>query len=856
MWEQVNDNTNRIEALETWQEQVNNNIAALQQLLNTTDYITSVAPVTLNGKEVGYTISFHNSDPITIYHGEKGDKGDKGDQGEQGEQGIQGEPGKDGADGADGSDGKDGDTPQIGLQQGDDGNWYWTLNGSLMTDPDGNPIRANGEDGKDGEPGDDGEPGSDGKPGAAGEDSDPAPTPQILLGSNLPSGGKVMTDNGTAQAGAWYLSVDDGKTWYRISGDKGNDGNNGDDGVLKVEPAEDGNSVTITFDDNSSITLPTWQWAQSIDKQIDELNKQLEAYGKFMQGKTFITNVEPTENGQQITYITIGEDGKETTGSFEIANGKDGAMPTVEIGDNGNWFIDGTDTGKTAKGEDGADGKTPTFKIEDGYLYYQFEEDGDWEKLDYKLTGPKGDQGDPGEDGDSFFSDVKYTAGDANAVFTLANGGGSFTVPVYQSLRILTAAEHDGSSTFDNGTASVTPDGTTFYLSMNEGTDYKAIAAEVTPLGDDAVLTRSSGWSAAVNQTGEDITITVTAPAAKGKALLRVTLIRTDGSEQTTSRIVEVAYTIDNTGTYIVYTAEGLKAWATATQDDKSISCTLDADITLSAPAEGSSRNWTPVGELYSPYTGAFDGAGHTVSGIDAGSSGVDYRGFFGVIAKSGSVKNLHLIGAQIHGSSSVGGIAGSNSGTIADCSVSGTEIIADSYSPLHFGGIAGQNSGTITACSVSNTTVSGAYVGGIAGSNSYDGKIIACRVSGSTISGGYVIGGIVGCYNQANIIAACSVSDCEISGSRSIGGIIGENRSSTATACYWQSESVDKGIGDGEGEAIKVDGTDVTWKDATEAMNTAITTWNSENENACPYHYEQKGDANTPPVIVDGAPQ
>ena len=110
LWNQVNDNTNRIEALETWQEQVNNNIAALQQLLNTTDYITSVTPVTKDGKEVGYTISFRNSDPITIYHGEKGDQGE---QGEQGEQGIPGEPGKDGADGSDGSDGS---TPQIGAE--------------------------------------------------------------------------------------------------------------------------------------------------------------------------------------------------------------------------------------------------------------------------------------------------------------------------------------------------------------------------------------------------------------------------------------------------------------------------------------------------------------------------------------------------------------------------------------------------------------------------------------------------------------------------------------------------------------------------------------------------------------------
>ena len=135
LWEQVNDNTSRIEALEQWQEQVNNNIAALQQLLNTTDYITSVTPVTKDGKEVGYIISFRNSDPITIYHGEKGDKGDKGDN---------------------------------------------------------------------------------------------APTPQISLGKEVT--GTIVTDNGAKDENAVYLSVDNGETWYRISGDKGDKGDKGEQG--------------------------------------------------------------------------------------------------------------------------------------------------------------------------------------------------------------------------------------------------------------------------------------------------------------------------------------------------------------------------------------------------------------------------------------------------------------------------------------------------------------------------------------------------------------------------------------------------------------------------------------------------
>ena len=109
LWNTVNDHGNRIAALEQWQDEVNNNIAALQQLLNTNDMITSVIPVMENGKEVGYTIAFLHSDPITIYHGEKGEKGDKGEQGIQGEQGVQGTPGKDGA---------DGDTPVVGLLKG------------------------------------------------------------------------------------------------------------------------------------------------------------------------------------------------------------------------------------------------------------------------------------------------------------------------------------------------------------------------------------------------------------------------------------------------------------------------------------------------------------------------------------------------------------------------------------------------------------------------------------------------------------------------------------------------------------------------------------------------------------------
>ena len=223
LWDAVNNHEERLAALEQWQEETNHNIAAIQQLLNTTDCITAITPLMEGGEEVGYTITFLHSDPITIYHGEKGDKGEQGDKGDKGDKGDTGEQGEKGDTGADGN------TPQIGLTQKEDGNWYWTLDGQLMLDPQGNPIRANGEDGKDGQDGTDGEdgtPGQDGQPGADGEDGTPAPTPQISLGSSLTTG-TIMTDNGTKKSDAWYLSVDGGLTWYRISGEDGEDGDRG-----------------------------------------------------------------------------------------------------------------------------------------------------------------------------------------------------------------------------------------------------------------------------------------------------------------------------------------------------------------------------------------------------------------------------------------------------------------------------------------------------------------------------------------------------------------------------------------------------------------------------------------------------
>ena len=255
LWEAVNDHENRLESLEQWQQQVNDNIAALQQLISTTDYITGVTPVVQGGEEVGYTITFLHSEPITIYHGKQG---------------------------AQGADGK---TPQISIVQGEDGNWYWTLNGQLLTDDEGNPIRANGldgqdgadgqpgapgQDGEDGKPGTPGQDGEDGQPGAPGQDGQDgedgapgkdAPLPQLATGQSLSAQGITKDAEGAALvADAIYLSVDEGKTWYRVTGRPGADGDDGEAFFQSVDTSGE-DYVVFTLTDGTTFQVPKYKGA-------------------------------------------------------------------------------------------------------------------------------------------------------------------------------------------------------------------------------------------------------------------------------------------------------------------------------------------------------------------------------------------------------------------------------------------------------------------------------------------------------------------------------------------------------------------------------------------------------------------
>ena len=152
----------RVSQLEELCKEMNTNISSLQTIVNvilTNDYIISIAPVTKDGEEIGYVITFAQHEPITIYHGQKGKDGNDGKDGENGKDGkdgLNGEDGKDGKDGIDGEDGQDGVSPIVSVKLDSiDGAYYWTIDGQWLYNDNNERVpvtRKNGQDGHDGQP--------------------------------------------------------------------------------------------------------------------------------------------------------------------------------------------------------------------------------------------------------------------------------------------------------------------------------------------------------------------------------------------------------------------------------------------------------------------------------------------------------------------------------------------------------------------------------------------------------------------------------------------------------------------------------------------------------------------------------
>ena len=302
----------------------------------------------------------------------------------------------------------------------------------------------------------------------------------------------------------------------------------------------------------------------------------------------------------------------------------------------------------------------------------------------------------------------------------------------------------------------------------------------------------------------------------------------------------DLGYTIESDGSYTVTSADGLMNVAELVNGGKTdINITLDKNIDLTG------KDWTPIGTSFdNSYTGTFDGGGHTITGLTITTKD-QFVGLFGYLNRAGTVKNVVMEGIQItsnHMFGNTGGVAGFSWGTIENCSVSGSVSGTKCV-----GGVVGaQKAGSITGCSSSATVKGTVDVGGVAGEKW--GSMTACYATGNVtleidspknLSGGGLVGfnggsSVLACYATGNVTSTGSST-----GNVHIGGFLGDNYT-TVTACYWKNNH-EQGIGYNNKvtEATKVDGTDVTWQKAVDAMNTALqnagSKWRYELNGALP---------------------
>ena len=379
--------------------------------------ITSITKKSQSGTTATYTIALSDGKTfdfnVETVKGEKGDKGDKGETGATGPQGETGERGPQGETGPQGEQGPKGDTGATGAE---------------------GPKGATGDTGPKGEPGEKGEKGDKGDTGATGPQGETGPQgktgPQGPAGPTGPKGDtgtgftvkgyygsvsalqasvknpEVGDAYGVGAAAPYDIYIYDGVTnaWVNngpLQGAKGDKGDPGEQGP-KGEPGDTGpagasgtDGITPTIGENGNWYLG----ATDTGKPSRGAKGDPGADG---------AKGDPGERGPKGETGAPGEQGPKgepgDTGPAG-ASGTDGITPT--IGENGNWYLGATDTGKPSRGEKGDPGAAGA-------------------KGDQGEQGPRGETGATGAEGPAGKTPVKgtdyFTEADKQEIASAAAG--------------------------------------------------------------------------------------------------------------------------------------------------------------------------------------------------------------------------------------------------------------------------------------------------------------------------------------------------------------------------------------------------------------------------------------------------
>lgn len=263
---------------------------------------------------------------------------------------------------------------------------------------------------------------------------------------------------------------------------------------------------------------------------------------------------------------------------------------------------------------------------------------------------------------------------------------------------------------------------------------------------------------------------------------------------------------------YLIGTAEELNKISSCPSEwNKHFKLTADLDL-----SGFTGEAFTLIGNATMPFSGTFDGDGHTISNFSHTSEQREYVGLFVVVdGESACIRNLTLVKPSVKSFAYVAALVGElRRGRIVNCGVENATVwaehcvaalVSDNKGEVSqcyvrgnvttqyedAGGLAGRNYGTITQsfstanCQALGWTkgskhIEGSGVGSLVGYN--EGAIRDCYAMGSA-SAELCAGGLVG-YNSTKSITNC-YSTGMVSGTSRIGGLVGGN-GGTVKNCFW----------------------------------------------------------------------
>lgn len=221
---------------------------------------------------------------------------------------------------------------------------------------------------------------------------------EALQGNDYVTGVVPVVENGETVGYTISFSKSGPVTIYH--GKNGENGQNGTTPVIGVEQDTDG----------------LYYWTLDGEWLTDDEGSKILAQG--MAGKSaYELAVEKGYRGTLDEWLASlnGSNGDDGKSAYELAV-ENGYQGTEE-----EWLA----SLKGSAGDQGDDGVTPKLEVrDDGYWYISYDNGQTWNKL-----GPA--TGDPGEDGDSMFSDIDVSDPDY-LVLTLAETGASIKLPYYK----------------------------------------------------------------------------------------------------------------------------------------------------------------------------------------------------------------------------------------------------------------------------------------------------------------------------------------------------------------------------------------------------------------------------------------